>query len=62
MSTLYDGTTGLVIEDSPHRLRATTQGFGPAVKLLDTQPFPLAPWRTPELAATEMEIQGTKGA
>ena len=58
MSTLYDGTTGLVIEDSPHHLRSTAQGFGPAVKLLEVEPFRLAPWMTPELAQYELEIIG----
>ena len=57
---LIDGATGAVIEDGPHRIKSTTQGFGPTVQLLEVAPFRLAPWLTPELCEQEIEMQGTK--
>lgn len=37
-------------------------GFGPAVKLLEVEPFRLAPWLTPEICEQEIAMQGTKGS
>lgn len=60
MSNLIDGTTGLVIEDSPQRIKPTAQGFGHTRQLLEVEPFRLAPWLTPEACEQELDIERTK--
>jgi hypothetical protein len=64
-TALIDGATGQVIEettaappgrfDSPY---GNTGGFGPTVKLLEIEPFRLAPWMTQEVAEKELALQG----
>jgi hypothetical protein len=61
-TALIDGATGLVLEDGPHRIKSSAQGFGPTVQLLEIEPFRLAPWLTPELCEQELAMSGTKGS
>ena len=63
-TALIDGATGAVIEESrfPNSPWPAGGGFGETRRLLEIEPFRLAPWLTLELCEQEMALQGTKGS
>jgi len=63
-TALIDGATGFVIEDAAnscdHLQQTIVAGFGTTRKLLEVEPFRLAPWLTPAVCEQELDIERGK--